>query len=84
MVMRGCLILGVHSLSFKVCLKVLTLYSNLASVTDLEPYEIAPVDDAADCPFRHLKRISNLPKRKEFQHTPPGSIWAYLFITGTQ
>lgn len=84
MVMRVRLTVDVHSLPFKVRLKVLTLYPDLTPVADLEPYEIPPVDEAADCPLRDLERISNLPKREEFQYTPPGSMWTYLFITVTQ
>lgn len=84
MVMRVRLSVGVYSLPVKVRLKVLTLYPDLTSVAYLEPYEVSPVDEAADSSLRNLERISNLPKRKEFQYTPLGSMWMYLFITVTQ
>ncbi len=82
MVMRVRLTVGLHSLSFKVRLKVLTLHPDLTPVAYLEPYKISPVDEAADCPLRDLERISNLSKREKFQCTPPGSFWPYLAITG--
>lgn len=66
MVMRVRLTVDVHSLSFKVRLKVLTLHPDLPPVADLEPYQFPPVDEAADCPLRDLERIGNLPKREEF------------------
>lgn len=81
MVMRVRLTVGVYSLPFKVRLKVLTLHPDLASIAYLEPCEISPVDETANCPLRDLERISNVSKREEFQYTPPGSMWAHLFTT---
>ena len=67
MVMRVRLTVGLHSLSFKVRLKVLTLHPDLTPVAYLEPYKISPVDEAADCPLRDLERVSYFPKREKFQ-----------------
>ena len=67
MVMRVRLTVDVHSLPFKVRLKVLTLHAELTAVTYLEPSEISPVDEAANGPLRDLERVSYFPKREKFQ-----------------
>lgn len=84
MVMRVRLIVDVHSLPFKVRLKVLTLHPDLTPVANLEPYKIPSVDEATDRSLRDLEGISNFPKREEFQNTSPGSLWTHLFITVKQ